>query len=611
MKNIFKKLTALSLCVLMCAAIPMSVFATPDYWGFDDYETIVNPDCDEITSYPTTLTKVSNSEYTMVSQTDGLTVTITFEEMKWGTFNLWEWYVTEANGTKHSIVGGSTDLEYVHRTAKTASGAQIFTGGNHGNEALISLDFYNGETGAKISLTNGQSVNINKLHIIEKTKLLWFPDANNDSIGDYNDKSMSYTDADVFAEVTRKYTVTGPQVKLNVDYKYTQNAYHGISYTCMFPVSKTYGRYADMYDKDGKFIKTVATNKLGSASDNMNNGNKATRAIIYGDDYSQYQFDVYINTFKDSLSSQDNTFLTAFWDMNAYSNKLYFSRHNTTPTLYTAGAESHTECVWRFNYDADGRKPTESGEIPSEPENNLARGKEYKISLTNANPGDGVNTSYAADLTDGIASTGFNMKNDSWFAFNAYKPNIIDGVGSVTVNLGAEYEITSLRAHLFNNVAGMGVKAPKAASAYAIVDGEEVKLCDLTGISAEDTVAYWVSGESKGIVTDTVIFKFTLDGAFMYINEIEVQGNEISDPPVDPETKTYALGDINMDGTVNQYDYILAKRAHFNTITLNDNQKLLGDMDENGKNNQYDYILVKRIHFKNYSTDKTVEIEIG
>ena len=83
------------------------------------------------------------------------------------------------------------------------------------------------------------------------------------------------------------------------------------------------------------------------------------------------------------------------------------------------------------------------------------------------------------------------------------------------------------------------------------------------------------------------------------------------DPPVDPETKTYALGDINMDGTVNQYDYILAKRAHFNTITLNDNQKLLGDMDENGKNNQYDYILVKRIHFKNYSTDKTVEIEIG
>jgi len=76
-------------------------------------------------------------------------------------------------------------------------------------------------------------------------------------------------------------------------------------------------------------------------------------------------------------------------------------------------------------------------------------------------------------------------------------------------------------------------------------------------------------------------------------------------------TKAYALGDINMDEKVNQYDYILAKRAHFETITLNDNQKLLGDMDENGKNNQYDYILIKRIHFKNYSTDKTVDIPLS
>ncbi len=88
-------------------------------------------------------------------------------------------------------------------------------------------------------------------------------------------------------------------------------------------------------------------------------------------------------------------------------------------------------------------------------------------------------------------------------------------------------------------------------------------------------------------------------------------GSAPVDPPVDPETKTYALGDINMDGTVNQYDYILAKRAHFDTITFNESQKVLGDMDENGVNNQYDYILVKRIHFKNYSTDKTVEIVVG
>ena len=86
--------------------------------------------------------------------------------------------------------------------------------------------------------------------------------------------------------------------------------------------------------------------------------------------------------------------------------------------------------------------------------------------------------------------------------------------------------------------------------------------------------------------------------------------NELLDSKPASDTKTYALGDINTDGNVNQYDYILAKRAHFNTITFNETQKLLGDMDVDGDNDQYDYILIKRIHFKNYSTDKTVEIAV-
>ena len=613
MKKTLKKLTAIILCAAMCAAIPVTVSAAYDYWGYDEYETIVNPDCDELTSYPTVFTKVSDSKYSMVSETEGGTVTITFCEMAWGTFNLWEWYVTDAGGTKHNIVTGGTDLEYVHRTL-TSSGL-TFTGGNHGDEALVSLEFYNGETGEKISLSNGQSINLNKLHIIEKTYLLSFPDANADSIGDYNNKSMSYTESDIFAEVTRKYTVTGPQVRLNVDYKYVKDTYHGLSFTCMFPVTKKYGLYADMIDKDGNLIKTVETLEVGAAdySGTQHNGNAATRVIIYGKTDSRYQFDVHINTYKESLDSFSNSFKTSFWDMNTTQNKLYFSRHDSnSPTLYTAGSESHTECVWRFNYDADGRTPTLSDSTETEgATDNLARGRAYTVSKTNDNPGDGKNTSYAANLTDGIADNGFNMKNDSWFAFSAYKPNIdtATGIGTVTVELDGEYEITKVRAHLFNNVAGMGVKAPKAVSAYAIVDGNEVKLCDLGVISSEDNVAYWVNGESKGIITDTVVFKFTLDGSFAYVNEIEVHGTENTSAA--PETETYALGDINMDGSVNQYDYILAKRAHFNTITFNENQKLLGDMDEDGDNDQYDYILIKRIHFKNYSTDKTVEIKIG
>lgn len=78
-----------------------------------------------------------------------------------------------------------------------------------------------------------------------------------------------------------------------------------------------------------------------------------------------------------------------------------------------------------------------------------------------------------------------------------------------------------------------------------------------------------------------------------------------------PETVEIALGDIDMDGDVDQYDYILAKRAHFNNITLTESQAKVGDMDADGDNDQYDYILIKRIHFNNYSTDATVEIPVA
>jgi len=61
------------------------------------------------------------------------------------------------------------------------------------------------------------------------------------------------------------------------------------------------------------------------------------------------------------------------------------------------------------------------------------------------------------------------------------------------------------------------------------------------------------------------------------------------------------LGDINDDGEIDQYDYILAKRAHFNTVTLTADQKTRGDVDKDGDNDQYDYILVKRHHFGTYT----------
>ncbi len=592
MKKNLKSLLVCLLCLMLTAsAFSVLAFAANGYWGYDEYEEFENPNCEELTSYPTTVNKLSASEYSFVSESDVGKTTITLKEMAWGTFNLWEWNLVDKNSTKHTFLSGGTDLEYVYRVAKKQGGSVVWSGGNHGNEVLVSLEMYDGETGEKLDFSKKSSYTVNKLHIIEKTKLLWCADTDGDGYGYKNKNSDSYTQSDVYAEATRKYTVTGAQVRLNVDYEYLQDTYYGISYTCMFPIAKKYGLYADMFDAEGKLLSTVYTAEVGKAdySGPMNSGNKATRALIYGKTDSRYQFDVHINTPQGSLENQKNSFLTAFWDMNTTQNKLYFSKGDNTFSQYKADSECHTECVWSFKYDENGRTPQEKPKPEnSDPQDNLARGKKYEISVTDKNPGSPqYNTSYSANLTDGVASTEFKASDDSWFAFSAYLPNIENGKGTITVDLGGVYAVSKLRAHLFNNVAGMGVKAPTAACAYAKVNGKFVKICDFESIPSTDITAYWITAEFDAVKTDTVKFEFTLDGGFMYLNEVEVHGESAGDDE-------YLLGDVNNNGEVEKYDYILVKRAVMGTVTLNEAQQKAADVNKKDGVEKYDYILVKR-----------------
>lgn len=64
--------------------------------------------------------------------------------------------------------------------------------------------------------------------------------------------------------------------------------------------------------------------------------------------------------------------------------------------------------------------------------------------------------------------------------------------------------------------------------------------------------------------------------------------------------KTANLGDVNNDGTINQYDYILVKRHHFETRTLTNDEALRADVNRDGAVNQYDYLLIARHYFGTY-----------
>jgi hypothetical protein len=54
------------------------------------------------------------------------------------------------------------------------------------------------------------------------------------------------------------------------------------------------------------------------------------------------------------------------------------------------------------------------------------------------------------------------------------------------------------------------------------------------------------------------------------------------------------LGDINGNGTIEKYDYILVKRVVMSTIDISDAMLAFADVNKNGKVEKYDYILVKR-----------------
>ncbi len=68
-------------------------------------------------------------------------------------------------------------------------------------------------------------------------------------------------------------------------------------------------------------------------------------------------------------------------------------------------------------------------------------------------------------------------------------------------------------------------------------------------------------------------------------------------PEPDPETM---LGDVNNDGSINQYDYILIKRHYFETRILTSSEMTRADVNRDNNVDQFDYILVARHYFGTY-----------
>ena len=265
----------------------------------------------------------------------------------------------------------------------------------------------------------------------------------------------------------------------------------------------------------------------------------------------------------------------------------------------------------------------EDGYEPPAEVKNLSHNKPYTISGSGKgfeydDPQWGY-SSYQAKLTDGLAS---NLQNndDSWFGFyygDVIEPNTVNGVGSVIIDLGSDYSIVQIRAHL-RNTESANIKAPKSILVSAKADGEsEFRPIGSLEVNSEDNTVYW-SNLSCEAVGRYVKIDLELASTFAFLNEIEVYGTEYTapQPPVDdgngdndggndgepePEPEPdYVIGDANGNGKIDARDYLLLKRAYFGTYTLTCDLEV-ADINGNGKIDARDYLLLKRAYFGTYT----------
>ena len=217
---------------------------------------------------------------------------------------------------------------------------------------------------------------------------------------------------------------------------------------------------------------------------------------------------------------------------------------------------------------------------------NLALSKSYEVSATGAGFAQ-----YTASLTDGNASDSLSY-DDNWFAFynnpsaDANVINAPEGKGYVVIDLGDTHTIRGVKMNLINAPKAT-VEKPEAIKIYVSEDGEGFSLSGSVPLSDVES-AYWATAYLQSDAR-YVKLEFTLGGIHAFLNEIEIY-----------DEAEYLLGDVNADGAIDQYDYILVKRHYFETRKLTDEEFVRGDVNNDTKVDQYDYILIARHYFGTY-----------
>lgn len=317
----------------------------------DTSETASSPDSSEEEKEPVTMPEITEFypasisitesdvtiNFTKTQEADHQT-TITFVKKRWGTWNLGKFIAHDTKtGKSVTLNPGGTDWEYVYTASKTADGTFWFVGGNHGDEMLVDIKFYDAKSGKELK---AGSTTANGIKIVEQTKICFQTDSRDE------DSWTHVPMGQAFVTVLRTYLLNGVDIWLECDYDFTQKTYFSLSYTGMYNFAKPNGNHIIFNNLDG--TKTEFSTKI-SGQGQSSYGNPAPSVEVYGDASPEFRthIEIYdIESMADNFKNYRKTFL---WDMSDGYNKLYFSKFDQDkPTRVREGTHWDTLIRWSF-----------------------------------------------------------------------------------------------------------------------------------------------------------------------------------------------------------------------------------------------------------------------
>ncbi len=261
------------------------------------------------------------------------------------------------------------------------------------------------------------------------------------------------------------------------------------------------------------------------------------------------------------------------------------------PTLVEKGKKIKTCTVCGITVDTEEIPELDSGVYGE----NLVFGKTYERSSLYVSGGkDKYPDENGKSMTDGkVAPDNSYYSNSAYMGFYYKNQDYINQkYFHITFDLGRTYDLwrftTDYASSSTENFAA-GVQEPANVSVYISSDNK-----NWTYVDGENPVDTTDKGRAS---TDIILnfpvsaryvqFRYTAKKTFVMVSETAVYG-------FPPDGEDYLIGDINNNGEVEKYDYILVKRSVMGTVDLDDLQKQAADVNRKDGVEKYDYILIKR-----------------